>query len=222
MNMLIRFFIMMALLKAEHKASPSPDKKSNQHTTQPTTQNAKHNTKQNTKQHTESAQSSTETPTNTSATQTQQQLFDPIIFNPVNRHYRILPHDMGFRNHLPNYRYLSFIELNITYWLTQLAYQQNASGLRWIISMQEVVYLKEVKFLDKLSVKSTLEGWDEKYVYFQHHFMVKNTLMAIGMTKFILINRQRKVAPSEFGLQESHTTEVIETWNHHQTAIKSQ
>ena len=28
---------------------------------------------------------------------------------PVVRSYRVLPQDMGFRNHLPNYRYLSFI-----------------------------------------------------------------------------------------------------------------
>ena len=34
-----------------------------------------------------------------------------LVTAPTLRDYRILPHDMGFRTHLPNYRYLSFIEL---------------------------------------------------------------------------------------------------------------
>lgn len=175
MNMLVRFFMMMALLKAQLKQ---------------------------------------QVPSNT--------LSHDQLFAPIERRYRILPHDMGFRNHLPNYRYLSFIELNITSWLTQLSHHKGASGLMWIISMQEVVYLKEVKFLDKLQVTSTLEGWDEKYVYFQHHFFVKNTLMAIGMTKFVLINQSGKQSPEVLDMLDTHTTPIIETWNQHQTAIKSQ
>ena len=144
------------------------------------------------------------------------------LFTPFERRYRILPHDMGFRNHLPNYRYLSFIELNITGWLIRCCQHQGIANLRWIISMQEMVYLKEVKFLDKMSVVSKLEGWDEKYVYFQHHFMVKNTLMAIGMTKFLLINKQGKQSPQVLGMVGSHDSDVITSWNQHQTAIKSQ
>lgn len=175
MNMLIRFFIMIALLKAQ------------------LTQQA------------------------TTATLTEEQLF-----KPVTRSYRILPHDMGFRNHLPNYRYLSFIELNVTKWLVQLTTQKQLKELMWILSMQEMVYLKEIKFLDKITLTSTLEGWDEKYVYFQHHFFVKNTLMAIGMSKFVLVDKAGKQTPEVLDMQDSHITPVIESWNGHQTAIKAQ
>lgn len=35
----------------------------------------------------------------------------PKFTDTITRKYRILPHDMGFRDHVPNYRYLSFIEL---------------------------------------------------------------------------------------------------------------
>lgn len=175
MNMLIRFFIMIALLKAQL------------------------------------------TQQSTTATLTEEQLF-----KPVTRSYRILPHDMGFRNHLPNYRYLSFIELNVTKWLVQLTTQKQLKELMWILSMQEMVYLKEIKFLDKITLTSTLEGWDEKYVYFQHHFFVKNTLMAIGMSKFVLVDKAGKQTPEVLDMQDSHITPVIESWNGHQTAIKAQ
>ncbi len=191
MNMLIRFFIVMALLKREH-AEQNKGKQ----------QKAKNSVDSSASQNNVSAD----------------------LFQPFSRSYRILPHDMGFRNHLPNYRYLSFIELNVTGWLYKILKKNQLGGLSmdWIISMQEMVYLKEIKFLSKMTVSSTLEGWDEKYVYFQHHFYVKNTLMAIGLTKFVLMNKEGKQSPAVLGMQGEHLTEVIKTWNANQTAIKSQ
>lgn len=191
MNMLIRFFIVMALLKREH----TEQNKGKQ-------QKAKNSVDSSASQNNVSAD----------------------LFQPFSRSYRILPHDMGFRDHLPNYRYLSFIELNVTGWLYKILKKNQLGGLSmdWIISMQEMVYLKEIKFLNKMTVSSTLEGWDEKYVYFQHHFYVKNTLMAIGLTKFVLMNKEGKQSPAVLGMQGDHLTEVIKTWNANQTAIKSQ
>ena len=191
MNMLIRFFIVMALLKREHSESIKNSGQSK------TAQQEGDNT----------VKVSTED-----------------LFRPFSKSYRVLPHDMGFRNHLPNYRYLSFIEINVTAWLYKILKQNGLGGLSmdWIISMQEMVYLKEIKFLNKMTVTSTLEGWDEKYVYFQHHFYVKDTLMAIGLTKFVLFNKKGKHLPASIGMQGEHLTEVIETWNANQQAIKSQ
>lgn len=191
MNMLIRFFIVMALLKREHSES---NKNSEQNKT---------------------AQQGSD---NTVKVSTED------LFRPFSRSYRVLPHDMGFRDHLPNYRYLSFIEINVTAWLYKILKQNGMGGLSldWIISMQEMVYLKEIKFLDKMTVTSALEGWDEKYVYFQHHFYVKDTLMAVGLTKFVLFNKKGKQLPSCIGMVGESLTEVIETWNANQMAIKSQ
>ena len=191
MNMLIRFFILMALLKREHSESNKNSEKNK------TAQQGSDNT----------VKVSTED-----------------LFRPFSRSYRVLPHDMGFRDHLPNYRYLSFIEINVTAWLYKILKQNGFGGLSidWIISMQEMVYLKEIKFLDKMTVTSALEGWDEKYVYFQHHFYVKDTLMAVGLTKFVLFNKKGKQLPSCIGMEGESLTEVIETWNANQMAIKSQ
>jgi acyl-CoA thioesterase FadM len=140
---------------------------------------------------------------------------------PIVSRYRVLPHDMGFRNHLPNYRYLSFIELNITRWLLACCHQKGIEALQWIIAMQEIIYLKEIKFLDKMTVSSTLVGWDYKYVYFEHRFFVKNQLMAVGMTKFVLMDKQDKCAPNSLDMVEEQLSDVIISWNSHQTAVKS-
>lgn len=140
---------------------------------------------------------------------------------PIVRHYRVLPHDMGFRNHLPNYRYLSFIELNITNWLMACCHQKGIKNLGWIIAMQEMVYLKEIKFLSKMTVNSTLVGWDKKYLYFETRFFVKNQLMGVAMTKFILMNKQDKWAPDRLDMTGEQLNEVINSWNTHQVALKS-
>ncbi|WP_201541914.1 acyl-CoA thioesterase [Psychrobacter faecalis] len=174
MNMLIRFFIMVSLLK------------------------------QQLKQQTANEHLSVET-----------------LTKPIVRHYRVLPHDMGFRDHLPNYRYLSFIELNITKWLMACCHQKGIKNLGWIIAMQEMVYLKEIKFLNKMTVSSTLGGWDKKYVYFETRFLVKNQLMGVGMTKFVLTDKKGKCAPAVLDMTGEQTNEVINSWNQHQVAIKS-
>ena len=174
MKMLIRFFIMVSLLKQQLKQ-----------------------------------QSTTE------------RLSIETLTTPTVRHYRVLPHDMGFRDHLPNYRYLSFIELNITKWLMTCCHQKGLKNLGWIIAMQEMVYLKEVKFLSKMTVNSTLVGWDKKYVYFETRFFVKSQLMGVGMTKFVLTNKKGKCAPEILDMVGEQLTEVIESWNQHQVAIKA-
>ncbi|SUD91369.1 hotdog family protein [Psychrobacter phenylpyruvicus] len=127
MNMLIRFFIVMALLRREHSESNKNSEKS------------------------KTAQQGNDDTVKVSTEE---------LFRPFSKSYRVLPHDMGFRNHLPNYRYLSFIEINVTAWLYKILKQNGLGGLSmdWIISMQEMVYLKEIKFLDKMTVTSALEA----------------------------------------------------------------
>lgn len=174
MNMLIRFFIMISLLKQQR------DKQS-----------------------------------------VKQRLSAEMLAVPIVRQYRVLPHDMGFRDHLPNYRYLSFIELNITNWLMTCCHQKGIKNLGWIIAMQDMVYLKEIKFLNKMTVNSVLVGWDTKYVYFETRFFVKHQLMGIGMTKFVLTDKKGKCAPAVLDMLGEQTNDVIDSWNAHQVAIKS-
>lgn len=150
-----------------------------------------------------------------------EQLSIETLIAPTERRYRVLPHDMGFRNHLPNYRYLSFIELNITRWLLACCHQKGINPLQWIIAMQEIIYLKEIKFLDKMTVSSVLAGWDHKYVYFEHRFFVKSQLMAVAMTKFVLMDKQGKCMPSVLDMHDTKLTEIITSWNSHQNAVKS-
>ena len=174
MNMLLRFFIMVSLLKQQLKHEPMSETIS----------------------------------------------LETLIAATV-RTSRVLPHDMGFRDHLPNYRYLSFIELNVTRWVMARCHEKGIKPLNWVIAMQEMVYLKQIKFLDKMTLSSAVAGWDHKYVYFEHRFFVKNQLMGVGMTKFVFTDDTGMRTPEVLDMTGERLTEVINTWNNHQVAVKS-
>lgn len=142
----------------------------------------------------------------------------PALTGVIENSYRVLPHDMGWRDHLPNYRYLSFIELNVQQWLQQ---QTMIEGMGWIISSQQMTYLKEVKFLDKMTVKSQVLGWDSKYFYFRHEFFVKNQLTGVALTKFVLVDNNKNVLSTSLLTDKPEQTHpVIDSWLANQQEIK--
>ncbi|MFW2177402.1 MULTISPECIES: acyl-CoA thioesterase [unclassified Moraxella] len=132
----------------------------------------------------------------------------PKFTDVVSRDYRILPHDMGFRDHVPNYRYLSFIELNVQQWLMQ---QSTIEGARWIIASQQMTYLKQGRFFDKVTLNSQVLGWDSKYFYFRHEFVVRGKVIAVALTKFVLM-AEGEILP---------TTCIADKAEQHHPAIRS-
>lgn len=135
---------------------------------------------------------------------------------PITRSYRILPHDMGFRDHVPNYRYLSFIELNIQQWFMG---QNTIEGAKWIISAQQMTYLKQGRLFDKVTAKSQLLGWDSKYFYFRHEFIVKKQVIAVALTKFVLM-AEAVLPTTTITNTPEKTHPVITSWQANLSEIK--
>ncbi|HBS42637.1 MAG TPA: hypothetical protein DEA26_08145 [Oceanospirillales bacterium] len=143
------------------------------------------------------------------------------LFSTASLHYRIQLHDMGWRDHLPNYRFFSFMELGrFDAWRGYKTELKQKPGLR-MLAAQDMVYIRPVAFLAKLRMDTRLLSWDEKYVYFQHDFYVKNTLVATGLVKEACIYRGKKVAPPEMFDGEPPLTDVVEYWSALQNGIKN-
>lgn len=143
----------------------------------------------------------------------------PNFTQAITRQYRILPQDMGFRDHVPNYRYLSFIELNIQQWFMC---QNTIEKAKWIIASQQMTYLKQGKFLDKMTLKSQILGWDSKYFYFRHEFLVKHTIIAVALTKIVVVADNQTQPTSNIANKPEQLHPVITTWQANQQAIKQQ
>lgn len=142
----------------------------------------------------------------------------PSLTDRIERQYRILPHDMGFRDHVPNYRYLSFIELNIEQWFVQQKPKPNA---KWIIASQQMTYLQQGRLFDKVTARSQLLGWDAKYFYFRHEFLVKGKVIAVALTKFVVMAANKVVPTDTMTDQPEQSHPVITSWQANLAEIKN-
>ncbi|OUS30113.1 hypothetical protein A9Q99_06425 [Gammaproteobacteria bacterium 45_16_T64] len=135
-------------------------------------------------------------------------------------HYRVGLHDLGWRDHLPNYRYLSFMEIGAFAFFhgTRLA----TSGLfdTRLIAAQEVIYLRPVRPFQKIKHTTRLIGWDQKYLFFQHEFFVGEKLAAIGLVKEICLNKGKQVTPKELLDKDVTLSPVIDSWLQNHEAIR--
>ena len=141
----------------------------------------------------------------------------------VRQSFRIQPHDMGWRNHLPNFRFLSFMELGrFEFWRGIRGDLKSSTGMR-LIAAQDVVYIRPVGFLAKLTMDTTLVGWDNKYVYFRHDFYVRSKLVATGVVKEACVVKGSVVAPNDIFSGESPQSAagIVESWQRFQAEVRS-
>lgn len=151
--------------------------------------------------------------------QIRRQAIKPAGFcEPLTRTYCVLPHDLGWRDHLPNYRFLSFIELNTTQWLkTQTQVKKSA----WIMATQEVIYLKPMLPFTRFSITSEVIGWDSKYLFFRHEFKAKGKLTAISLCKVMILSAQKSVTPEQITASPEQLNAQISSLQSHQDEVKS-
>ena len=141
----------------------------------------------------------------------------------VSQTYRVLPHDMGWRNHLPNFRFLSFMELGrFHFWRGVRSDLEQSSGMR-LIAAQDMIYIRPVSFLARLDMDTALIGWDQKYVYFRHDFYVGKKLVATGLVKEACVAKGSVVSPDDIfrGKSPRGAAGIIESWQQFQAEVRS-
>lgn len=139
----------------------------------------------------------------------------------VHNSFRVWLHDLGWRDHLPNYRFFSFMELGrFSFW--------HGTGLATagkyktrMIAAQEFIYLRPIAPLAKFRCDTKLEGWDHKYVYFRHDFYVKDKLVGIGLVKEACLAKGKVVSPLDILGETEQSTAVVDAWQQLQQAIKA-
>lgn len=134
--------------------------------------------------------------------------------------YRVGLHDLGWRDHLPNYRYLSFMEIGsfVFFHGTRLAGSGKFDSR--LIAAQEVIYLRPVRPFQAVELSTRLIGWDQKYLFFQHEFTVNDKLAAVGLVKEICLKKGKQVTPLELLEKKEVLSPVIESWLANHDAIR--
>ncbi|MFT5880509.1 MAG: acyl-CoA thioesterase FadM [Moritella sp.] len=110
--------------------------------------------------------------------------------------FRVWLHDLGWRDHLPNYRVFSFMELGrFGIWHQSRLALSGRYSLR-MIAAQDFVYLKPIRPFQAFNMTTEILSWDEKYFYYQHKFFCAEKLVAIGLVKEIALKSGKTVAPA--------------------------
>ena len=147
-----------------------------------------------------------------------------VYSDTVRQGFRVWLHDMGWRTHLPNFRFLSFMELGrFQYWQGVRSELRGPTGMR-MIAAQDMTYIRPVGFLAKLEMTTCLLTWDNKYIYFRHDFYVGKTLVATGLVKEACVVKGSVKSPSEIfcGQPPQNAAGAVEHWLQMQSALRNQ
>lgn len=134
--------------------------------------------------------------------------------------FRVWLHDLGWRDHLPNYRFYSFMELGRFGFFHRTKLAQSGSYAVRMIAAQDFTYLRPISPLAKFSCDTQLIGWDHKYFYFRHDFYVKGKLVGIGLVKEACLSKGKVVEPKFVTGREAQGHEIITSWQQLQQSIK--
>lgn len=147
--------------------------------------------------------------------------------------FRVWLHDLGWRDHLPNYRVFSFMELGrFGIWHGSRLALSGRYGLR-MIAAQDFVYLKPIRPFQAFTMTTEILSWDDKYFYYQHQFFCGKKLVAIGLVKEINLKSGKAVSPLSLLTADAELNgavidrsdgkplhPVVESWLAMQQAIK--
>lgn len=145
--------------------------------------------------------------------------------------FRVWLHDLGWRDHLPNYRVYSFMELGrFAVWSRSRLTQSECYGFR-MIAAQDFIYLRPIAPLQKFTMTTQLLAFDEKYFYFRHDFLVAGKLVGIGLVKEASVKKGKVVVPATLlassaqpqtlTAQSANNHPVVSQWLATQQAIKN-
>jgi acyl-CoA thioesterase FadM len=137
--------------------------------------------------------------------------------------FRILPHDMSMRDHVPNFRYSSFAELGRFQFWQSLESKRNIGIFNVLVAAQQFIYIHPVRLFSPLGLDTRLIGWDQKYFYFRHDFYVKDKLVATGLVKEAVMFAGQIIEPEQMTGQSApaHAKSVVAAWRDLQDAIRN-
>lgn len=147
------------------------------------------------------------------------------VLAPVVSPYRVLPHELDLRDHLPNYAFFRFAEMNINKWAYVTGVDDRADYDVWILAATQVVFLRQLKALQRFHVITQVMYWDKKYAYFQHEFMLNHgqkgeARAAILLSKLVFSALGKQTPPAQILGNPSEQHAVVASWLDNQAEMK--
>ncbi|MDP6397790.1 MAG: acyl-CoA thioesterase [Arenicellales bacterium] len=119
---------------------------------------------------------------------------------------RVWPNDLDTNAHMNNGRYLTLMDLGRFDLMTQCGLVSTVFKKKWFPVAGGVVvrFDRPLHAFEKITLNSSIIGWDEKWLYFRHDIMTGAALAARAIARGLFRMRGKSVP----------TTEILEAINY--------
>lgn len=122
------------------------------------------------------------------------------LFDKTSIKLSVLPTDIDFLMHMNNGRYLSLTDLGrIDFMIRNQSFDVlRKHGIYPVVASEMIRFKKSLNLFKRFEIKTQLVGWDERYFYVAHTFMIKKEVYALALIKVRFLHKSGgKVSPHE-------------------------
>ncbi|HEY6844079.1 MAG TPA: thioesterase family protein [Thermoanaerobaculia bacterium] len=114
-------------------------------------------------------------------------------------HTRVWPTDMDLNFHLNDGRYVSLTGLGRVDLMMRTGLLRKALKRGWypVVGGITIQYRREIRAMEKFSVRTRIIGWDEKWFYFEHRFEKDGDLAAQSYARGVMRTRKGAVPAAD-------------------------
>jgi acyl-CoA thioesterase FadM len=112
---------------------------------------------------------------------------------------RVWPTDMDLNFHLNDGRYVSLTGLGRVDLMMRSGLLRKALKRGWypVVGGIVIKYRREIRAMEKFSVRTKIVGWDDKWFYFEHRFEKQGELAALSYARGVMRTREGAVPTSD-------------------------
>lgn len=133
----------------------------------------------------------------------------------------VWPNDVDVLGHMNNGRYFTVTDLIRIEWLVRAGVWRalRKRGFHAVIAGETAQFRRALKPFQRYRIQSRNLGWDDKFFYVEHRFMVKGEVHAISIVKVRVVGQDPRPQPAEVMrwagevVEDERLDPVITSWN---------
>ena len=117
------------------------------------------------------------------------------LHEPSRVFVRVWPNDLDLNVHMNNGRYLTLMDLGRLDMMLRTGAMRLWLGRGWqpLVAVSMCRHFKALKCFQRFELRTTVLGWDEKWVYFEQRFLRGGELYALAAVKALMAGPQGPV-----------------------------
>ena len=116
---------------------------------------------------------------------------------------RVWPNDLDLNIHMNNGRFLTLMDLGRMDMMLRTGAMRLWFGKGWqpLVATSMCRHFKPLTCFQRFELRTSVLGWDEKWIYFEQRFLVGETLYALAVVKAVMAGKRGPV-PTQTLFQE--------------------